>query len=265
MALGLALLSAGRTSGGELTAKIAAKYKVKAVDTWFEGRRTRFDFKGREAWVVEPPEGVAPAEGRPWTWTMQWRDAFVPRTGVPRLLKRGFHHATVETFSRKMDAEGLRISAEFQRFLVEDLALAPKARLVGMSWGGFFSIRYASVNPDKVDRIYLDAPLLNFDGFPAGQIAPWKLAEGATGWSDNPEMPVNRAKAVAAAGIPILLLYGGADKGVPPALNCELFAPRFKAAGGRIKVVCRKDFGHHPHGVDETDDTIVDFMTKGIQ
>ena len=33
-----------------------------------------------------------------------------------------------------------------------------------MSWGGFFSVRYAAAFPDCVARIYLDAPLLTFGG-----------------------------------------------------------------------------------------------------
>ena len=37
-------------------------------------------------------------------------------------------------------------------------------------------------------------------------------------------MPVNMAGAVAKAGIPILLLYGGKDDVVPPDENCRPFA-----------------------------------------
>ena len=50
--------------------------------------------------------------------------------------------------------------------------------------------------------------------------------------------------------VPILLLYGGQDATVPPAKNCELFAEKFKAAGGKIDVHPRGLYGHHPHGED---------------
>ena len=53
---------------------------------------------------------------------------------------------------------------------------------------------------------------------------------------------------LAKAGIPILLLYGGEDQTVIPERNCEPFAKRFKAAGGRIDVRRRVAYGHHPHG-----------------
>ena len=255
-------MDAERT-GGSLRAKIAARCKITGEDMWYGYRRTKFDFGGRAAWVVEP--SVAPAAGTPWTWTMQWAEAFVDRTGVPDLLKHGFHHVTIDLFDTRMDEKGLAAAAEFQRFLVDDLGLAPKANLVGMSWGGFFSTRYAAAHPENVAKIYLDAPLLNFDGFgnpDYGRIGVWANRKPADGvWTADPEMPVNKAAAIAAAKIPVLLVYGGADTVVPPAQNCKLFAARFKAAGGLLKEVPRGLFGHHPHGLDpDKTKPVVDFF-----
>ena len=245
---------------GALTEKIAARHKVTATNEWFGGQRTVFDFDGYEAWVVEPPAGTPAAAGKPWTWTMQWCTAFVPRTSVPRLLAKGYHHVTIVTFKEHMDEKGLAVSKKFQDFLVNELGLAPKARLIGMSWGGFFSIRYASTYPENVAKIYLDAPLLNFDGF-GGVPKHWADRKPAdTCWTDNPEMPINRATPIAKAGIPILLLYGGKDSVVPPVLNSEIFAPRFKSAGGSIRVVRRDAYEHHPHGVETDSNVIVDFF-----
>ena len=144
---------------------------------------------------------------------------------------------------------------------MKELGLAPQANLVGMSWGGFFSTRYAANHPNNVRRIYLDAPLMNFDGFrrdemktptaAAARIGPWATDLPKDGdWSADPRMPVNLAAPIAKAGIPILLLYGGQDQTVVPAYNCERFAAAFKAAGGDITIVKRGLFGHHPHGTD---------------
>ena len=166
--------------GKSLRTKIAKSHKIVGEDMWQGFRRTKFEFDGRVAWVVEP--SAAPAEGNPWTWTMQWAEAFVDRTGVAELLKRGFHHVTIDLFDTRMDAKGLQTAAAFQKFLVKELGLAPKANLIGMSWGGFFSTRYAANYPQNVRKIYLDAPLLQFGaGFAKGgtptanaaQIGPW--------------------------------------------------------------------------------------------
>ena len=243
-----------------LRAKIGKTCKITGEDVWYGCRRTKFNFKGRKAWVVEPP--VAPAKGMPWTWTIQWAEAFVDRTGVPDLLKKGYHHVTIDVFDTRMDEKGLKACAAFQDFLVKELGFAPKANLVGMSWGGFFSTRYAAAYPQNVRRIYLDAPLLNFDGFQRSAIGVWKASTPADGkWTNDPRMPVNMAGQIAKAGIPVLLLYGGQDQTVPPALNAELFIARFKAAGGRIGVDRRIGFGHHPHGLDpDKTGKIVDFF-----
>lgn len=248
--------------GQSVRAKIAKDHKILAEDMWQGFRRTKFDFNDRAAWVVEPSR--APLAGKPWTWTMQWAEAFVDRTGVPKLLEQGFHHATLEAFDLRATDEGLAQFAAFQKYLVEELGLAPQANLVGMSWGGFFSTRYAAKYPANVRKIYLDAPLLNFDGFGQEQTGPWAKIPPADGnWNADPRMPVNLAEAIAKAGIPVLLLYGGQDQTVPPPKNCELFAARFKAAGGKIDVLKRGLFGHHPHGVDpDKTDAITGFFLR---
>ena len=108
---------------------------------------------------------------------------------------------------------------------------------------------------------------MNFESFgnPGyGVIGIWANRKPADGnWTADPEMPVNKASALAAAKIPVLLVYGGCDTIVPPKQNCLLFAERFKAAGGELKVIPRDLFGHHPHGLDpDKTQPIVDFFAK---
>ena len=49
--------------GMSLRTKIAKTCKVTGADKWYGYRRTKFNFKGRKAWVVEP--SVASAKGMP--------------------------------------------------------------------------------------------------------------------------------------------------------------------------------------------------------
>ena len=274
LAIGAVLMAAAAESAGtEISAKIAGRHRVSGTDVWYGCRRTVFDFEGYEAWVVEPPEGVKVAGGNPWTWTMQWATAYVERTSVPRLVKeRGWRHATIITYKDKMDGHGLEVSARFQKYLVEELGFAKKANLIGMSWGGFFSTRYAVTYPENVARVYLDAPLLCFADFDpsAGETAnprhgPWaQMAPKDGKWSADPRMPLNMAERFAKTGIPVFLVYGGQDESCPPATNAEPFIGRFKAAGGErnLKVLYRPYFGHHPHGVELNDNAIIDFLTR---
>lgn len=255
-----------------LSDRIAADHTVKRMDTWWKYHRIVFDFEGHEAWVVEPD--CEPAAGAPWTWTMQWADAYVDRTGCLDLLKKGWRHVTIDTFRHRMDNEGIAVSHRFQNYLVGFLGFAPKSHLIGMSWGGFFSTRYALAHPECVRRIYLDAPLLTFHGFPKGatptqtasKIGPWGQTSPADGdWSKDPRMPMSNVETLAKTGIPVLLLFGGQDQTVDPSLNAEPFAARFLAAGGMIDVHRRDLYGHHPHGEDpDKTGTITSFFESTL-
>ena len=92
-------------------------------------------------------------------------------------------------------------------------------------------------------------------------IGPW-AENPPENWIDDPRMPINLAKPIADAKIPVLLAYGGADDVLEPSLNSEIFIPRFKAAGGDIQVIYRQAYGHHPHGFEESETTIKDFFEK---
>ena len=247
-----------------LETKIAQKHRIIESDGWGGGHRIIFDFGGRRGWIVEP---MTAREDRPWCWTMQWMGAFLNRTGAPDLVKRGFFHVHLEAFDTRADDEGLKVLAAFQSYLVDGLGFAKKANLIGMSWGGFYSIRYASEHPENVSRIYLDAPLLNVYTLEkksakvsAERIGSWAKSEPADPAND-PRMAVNRAAAVARAKIPILLLYGKSDDVVDPSRNCEPFLKAFRAAGGSVAVEARDAWGHHPHGLDEDEvGRIVEFF-----
>ncbi|MBO4287738.1 MAG: alpha/beta fold hydrolase [Kiritimatiellae bacterium] len=258
----LAAVCCALAESSPLEARIAEKHKILTSDTWGAGHRIIFDFNGRKGWVIEP---ATPAPGRPWVWTMQWMGAFLERTGAPDLVKRGYYHVHLAAYDTRANREGLLALADFQDYLVRELGFAPKANLIGMSWGGFYSVRYACAYPQNVARIYLDAPLLNFDGYcppsPADPkalarlVGPWAKHAPADGqgWTPDPEMPVNLAASLARTGIPVLLLYGGKDKTVNPEMSSVLFMKRFREAGGDLKVECRPEQGHHPHGLAPKD------------
>lgn len=253
----------GTCATASLKTAIAGSHKITGEDEWHGFRRIKFEFEGMTGWVVEP--WVKAADGMPWTWTMQWADAFVDRTGVLDLLREGYHHVTLEAFETRCADQFLPTFAAFQKFLVDELGFAPKANLVGMSWGGFYSVRYASTYPGNVRKVYLDAPLLTFGNWGSADkstIGIWDSCRpDGDDWTDDPRMPLNMAEKLAASGIPVLLLYGGHDQTVNPDLNCRPFIERFKAAGGKITVKERALYGHHPHGEDpDKTSTITDFF-----
>ena len=238
--------------------------------------RIVFEFEGCEGWVVEPK---APAADGRWVWCMEWPTAFQDRTGVKELLDAGYRWiafnpafigildpARNKLVSGNQTDEMVAKRGRFQAYLVKTLGLAPKCGLVGMSWGGFYSVRYASIRPQDVLAIYLDAPLLDFStlgsycrmdektGRKVGEyerlLKYYDFATADYVGKDDPFQSVNRAAPIAKAGIPVLCVYGGKDGVVPAEKNILRFADDFEKAGGHLKLWRDNRRGHHPHGLD---------------
>ncbi len=220
-------------------------------EKWYGGILHIFEIDGHQAWFVEPEN---PAGDGRWTWCMIWPEAFVPRTGVPELLERGFYHAHIDVLSTHATPEGQKTILKFYWKALE-LGLAPKVNLIGMSWSGFFSLRFASENPEKISCIYLDAPLCNIADRSVPQMAEIsQILQQEYGLTEA-EMqtsfynPVNALKPI--AGIPVFAAIGEDDLVVPPANHINILEKRFKALDGNIKICRRTMWGHHPHGFDD--------------
>ncbi len=257
--------------------KIAARFPVISQDKMQWHLRTKFTMDGCEAWVVEPD--VPAPDGR-WAWCMEWPTAFQDRVGVRALLAAGyrwvtFNPASKTVYSGNQNDEMIAKRRAFQKFLVEELGYAKKCCLIGMSWGGYYSVRYASTHPDCVAAAYLDAPLLDFTTSsmytaPSSASATKEklrqyypfITDSYVG-ADDPFQSVNRAEPIAKAGIPLLILYGGVDTVVPPEKNCLRFAEAFEKAGGDLMMERRGRYGHHPHGVEPNEvQRIVNFFNR---
>lgn len=228
-----------------------------ATDIWNGFKRHIFDFQGREAWIVEP-ETAAP--GTPWTWCMEWPNAFVPRTGVPDLLKKGFHHVHIKALGHGND-EDQKAFAAFHDHLVKQYGFSKKCGLIGLSFGGLYSCRFAAFHPEKTACIYLDAPLCSFHKFfHADLVVEDYQLKYAADYFDLPGLPINLAHKL--KDCPILLIYGKADTTVLPEYNCEMLTARLERqnGSGKVEIIARNAWAHHPHGLDDTA-PIVDFMT----
>ena len=266
MAAAVAVLTAGSVLAGpdadkieSSGAKIFQKSKMQGFD-W-----TMFEFEGCEAWVVEPAKA---ATNSPWAWCMEWPTAFQNRTGVKELLQAGYRwvtfnpaygkHVKVAPAGNQND-DMIAKRRRFQEFLVNTLGLEKRCCLIGMSWGGFYSIRYASTHPECIKAIYIDAPLLDFSTLIGFKKKGWKdltkyypnITADYVG-ADDPMQPVHHARAekIAKAKIPVLCIYGAADTVVPAESNCMRFADAFEKAGGRILMWRDNKRGHHPHGLE---------------
>ncbi len=248
------------------------------VDSWYGFRRHHFSVDGCPAWIVEPD---FPVPDNRWSWCTQWAEAFVQRVGTTALLSHGFYHAHVDVYAHRGSPEGVRIMKKFKDTLV-GLGLSEKANLIGLSWGGFFSLRYATEHPEDVQAIYLDAPVCNADD--EHPSAAERLAEMEEQFGmprqelrTSPLNPLNAVDSLVKAGIPIFAVIGGADNVVVPENNFDLLEERLQTAGAKLVPITggqlepvhvaetfatvkgatafvyrRPPWAHHPHGLDDT-------------
>ena len=270
VALILSVAGVSAALAGPDADRIAAKCKVLSRDRMQGFDRIRFEFEGCMAWVVEPAK---PAEKSPWVWCMEWPTAFQNRTGVKELLSAGYRWVAFnpafgwnkKPVAGNQNDDMVEKRNRFQKFLVAELGLEERCCLVGMSWGGFYSVRYASMHPECVKAMYLDAPLLDFStlssfkGKTCEQLKAFypQVTKDYVG-ADDPLQPVSpaRAEAIAKAKIPVLLIYGAKDTVVPAESNCLRFAEAFEKSGGHLRLWRDNLRGHHPHGLEPGEGTV---------
>lgn len=249
------------------------------TDNWYGFKRHHFTVDGCPAWVVEPE---SPQPDHRWSWTPQWAESFVERVGTIELLKHGFYHAFVDVFKYRCSPKGIEVMNHFQDILV-DMGLSPKANLIGMSWGGFFSLRYAMENPERVQAIYLDAPVCDAaDNHPSALDRLQTNMELYGMTREELEKadcnPINAAQRLVKANIPIFATVSDSDDVVIPARNFNRLEKSLKEAGAtiiplkwgndgiprdkvsndlqnvkgpRVFVYHRPMWGHHPHGFQD--------------
>jgi hypothetical protein len=239
------------------------------IDQWHGFKRHKITVDGCPAWVVEP---TTPLPGDPWSWCMEFPDAFTDRCAAPQLLAKGFFHAHIvvgNTFGCPSAQKHLRA------FYAEltSRGLGPKPALIGISRGGLYAYRFAAENPSHVSVIYGDAPVCDFKSWPGGKgsgkgsKADWNALIKDYGFKDEaealayPDNPIDTLAPLAKAGIALIHVVGDADDVVPYAENTAIIEKRYHQLGGEIEVIHKPGVGHHPHGLDD-DTPVVDFIVK---
>lgn len=237
------------------------------ISDWKGYRRHDFFFKGREALLIEP-ECKAP--GNPWVWRAEFFDDF--SMADMALLEKGWALVYYRISDLFGCPESVGMMHEFQLFMQSDFSLAAKTVLFGFSRGGLYAFNYAAAYPCRVSVLYLDAPVLDIRSWPGGKgkgtgsprewancLKIYNLDEQSA--CDFRGNPLDKSAAVAEAGIPVILVAGDADEGVPYDENGALLAACFAVHGGTMKTILKPGIGHHPHSLENPRE-IVDFILK---
>ena len=186
--------------------------------------------KGQRRCIVVAPTKAAP--GNPWSWRGCYWD-HQPQTEV-ELLRRGFHIAYISANAT------LRPGKEWDAwytYLTEKHGLSKKPAFIGMSRGGEYAYTWATAHPDKVSCIYADNP------------------------GGNREV-LARLGDLAANDVPLLHVCGSID----PILGrySTVVEGIYQQFGGRISVMIKEGFGHHPHSLRDPT-PIADFIVQSVQ
>ena len=227
---------------------------------WNGFERIDFTFKDRQTLVIFPKDDVKTDK---WMLKTEYFDAF-PALEI-QMLERGYHLVFLKNRSRWGTDDDQEIKRDLADFLVKEFGFRRKCVCVGMSCGGLHAVCFASRYPTYVSLLYLDAPLLSFTGWSRGNEnnETWfKEIKTAYGFTTDAEVrvyndqPIHRLKTLTDNNIPVALVYGAVDTVVDPKGNAEAIAEYYNMKGAPIKVWCKSDCDHHPHGFEENGEII---------
>lgn len=234
---------------------------------WNGCRRLDFTVDGRSSLLIVPEH---PLPGDPWVWRTEFFGAF--DTVDRALLEKGWHiayHKVSDMYGCQKAVEYLRA---FQDHVEQHFHLSLHPVLFGFSRGGLYAVNYAVAYPGRVGGLYLDAPVLDIRSWPGGLGCGdgdpdcWAQCKAMYGLTDDSapgfaQNPLDQAARLAACGIPIVGVAGLADTTVPYSENLQRFTPRFRAAGGKIRVIEKPGCAHHPHSLEDPE-PVVSFIEK---
>ncbi len=237
------------------------------MSEWCGFERIDFQFENHECILVRPEKA---AEGNPWVWRAEFFGAF-PSVDE-EMVKRGWHIAYVSLSDRYGCPSAVEDMERFRAWLVKEYGLNEKAQIFGFSRGALYAVNYALTYPMFVDKLYLDAPVLDIRSWPGGKGSgdgaemQWEECKECYGLTEETAAvfdrnPLDRAEELAGTGIPVIIVAGGSDSAVPYCENGEPFARRFKAAGGRIETIIKPECGHHPHSLTDPE-PVARFLTE---
>lgn len=219
----------------------------------------KFQFNGYEATVIRPenPNGK-------WVWKTEFLYAF--DAAERELLSHGYTRVYYSIRDKYGSYHAVRLMHEFHKHVVKEFGLEEKCVLFGFSRGGLYAFNYALFYPECVDKIYLDAPVLDMRSWPP--LGSENRDQVYAEFNLTPETiesfkghPVYNFAEFFSHGIPLLLVAGDADEIVPLEENAGKMIDYCQKNNVDITYCVKPGCKHHPHSLEDVT-PIVDFVEK---
>lgn len=206
-------------------------------------------YNGYKATVIIPDE----PNGK-WIWKTEFLYAF--DQAEVALVERGYIRVNYEICDKYGSYDAVRLMHDFHKHFLKKYSIDTKPVLFGFSRGGLYAFNYALFYPEYVDKVYLDAPVLDMKTWPWANSSEQKemFREYALCDATLPFFkgnPIDNLAEFFSHDLPLLVVAGGADEVVPFERNSGKLLSFAKLNGISVKCIIKPDCKHHPHSLDD--------------
>ena len=248
---------AGPKGAGEDRAKAAPAVKpasaarpipsVKALSEQLPCTLDFFDVRGCPAFLIRP-KGQPATTPMPWVW-------YAPVIGHPNAdhvwmlrqwLEKGIGMAGVDVGESYGSPDGRKAYTALWETLTTRYHMSETPCLLPQSRGGLMLYNWAAENPSRlacIAGIYTVCDLRSYPGLERA-CGAYGLRPSELGARLAEHNPIDRLESLAKAGVPILHLHGDADTVVPLEKNSGELARRYRALGGKMRLIVIPGKGH---------------------
>ncbi len=200
-----------------------------------------------------------------WIWKTEFFTAF--DQAEQELLKLGYARVYYQISDMYGNAKAIRLMHEFHKDLLKRFTnFTDKAILFGFSRGGLYAFNYSITYPELVEKVYLDAPVLDLKTWPRigifehyEMLKMMNLDETTLAYFN--ENPVDNFAEYFSHNIPTLVIAGQKDSVVSYYRNSYQMIEYAKNNGINLQYILKPECDHHPHSIEDVK-PIIDFITR---
>lgn len=212
----------------------------------------KFIFNGYEATVIRPekPNGK-------WIYKTEFLYAF--DKAERELSSLGYTRVYYSISNKYGSPAAVELMRAFCTEAIKRYGLSEKAVLFGFSRGGLYAFNFALEYPEFVEKVYLDAPVLDLKTWPPenSREQTEMFAEyGVNSLNELKNNPIDGIPEFFDKKIPLLVVAGGADEVVPFEKNAGKVIEYCRNNGVALKYFVKPECKHHPHSLEDVGEIV---------